>query len=75
METLLEDPSICKMIARNHADLKSILTQTQLDIVNEGNRDTVGPTILGLKHIQDVLLLFKAKGDVLISAENKETNV
>lgn len=72
MEDLLKDTSLCKIVARNHADLLRILTQTQLDIVNEQNRDTVGPTLLGIKHIQDIFSLFKAKGDVLIEKENKQ---
>jgi hypothetical protein len=71
MADLLADGTLCKNIATFHADLEQILLQIQLDVVNEQNRDTVGPTLLGLKHVQDILLLFKAKGDVLVNQQNK----
>jgi hypothetical protein len=71
MADLLADVTLCKNIATFHADLQQILTQIQLDLVTEQNRDIIGPTILGLKHVQDILLLFKAKGDVLVNQQNK----
>lgn len=71
MTDLLEQSHICKTIARGFTEIERILLQTQLDVVTESNRDVVGPTLLGLKHIQDILLLFKSKGDLLIKQENK----
>ena len=71
MEALLADKTCCKNIATHHSDLERILSQIQLDVVNPTNRDIIGPTLLGLKHVQDILLLFKAKGDALIQQENK----
>lgn len=72
MSELLDQPHICKGVARLFPELQRILLQTQLDIVNPENRDTVGPTLLGLKHIHDILLLFKRKGDLLIKQEPNE---
>jgi hypothetical protein len=71
MTDLLADGTLCKNIATFHSDLQRILVQTQLDVVTEQNRDTVGPTLLGLKHVQDILLLFKAKGDLLLNQQTK----
>lgn len=71
MQELLEQPHICKNVARIFPELKEIFIQTQLDITNEGNRDSVGATILGIKNILDVLLVFKTKGDLLIKQEPK----
>ena len=72
MVELLEQPHISKGIARIFPELQKILLQTQLDVTTEQNRDSVGPTILGIKHIHDVLLVFKTKGDLLIKQEPKE---
>jgi hypothetical protein len=72
MAALLEDKSLCKIIARAYPEFQKVLQQTQLDVVNEVNRDTVGPTLLGMKHIQDILSVFKAKGDVYIQQEPKQ---
>lgn len=71
MTNLLSDGTLCKNIATFHQDLQQVLLQIQLDVVSEGNRDIVGPTLLGLKHVQDILLLFKSKGDMLLAKENK----
>ena len=72
MRNLLEEAYLCKEMSRIHHDIQRIFSQIMLDITTEENRDTVGPTLLALKHIQDVLLVFKTKGDVLISHELKE---
>jgi len=71
MKELLEDSSLCKSIARIKDGIKNIICQVQLDIANEDNRDTVGPTIVALKNFQDILLLFAAKGGVLIANEKE----
>ena len=72
MGELLEQPHICKGVARLFPELQQILMQTQLDITNENNRDSVGPTVLGIKHVYDILLVFKTKGDLLIKQEPKQ---
>lgn len=74
MADLLEKPHYTMMVARNYDLLRDILLQIQLDVVTEDNRDKVGPTILGLKHVQDILLMFQAKGNVLIAEERREDN-
>ena len=71
MEALLADKTRCKNIATLHADIERVLVQIQLDVVSSSNRDNIGPTLLGLKHVQDILLLFKTKGDAIIQQENK----
>jgi len=69
MNELLQQKHTCKLVARAFPELQQILLQTQLDITTVENRDTVGPTLLGIKHIHDILLLFKTKGDLLIKQE------
>jgi hypothetical protein len=69
LEFLLSDDALCKRIAVTHPDIDKIFTEVQRAACNESNRDNVGPTILALKQISDVLLLFKAKGDVLNSSK------
>lgn len=72
MSELLEQSHVCKGVARLFPELQQIIMQVQLDITNESNRDTVGPTVLGIKHIYDILLVFKTKGDLLIKQEPKQ---
>ena len=69
MNELLSDSSLAKRIAVVFPDIEKVIRQTQLDIVTPDNRDTVGPTLLGIKHLQDVLYLFKVKGEALIAQE------
>lgn len=71
MSELLTDKSCCKSIASNYPDIERVLFQIQLDITTEENRDVVGPTLLALKHIQDIFLLFRSRGDAVIQQENK----
>lgn len=71
MSELLGDRTLCKNVATIHADLERVLGQIQRDIVTNENRDTVGPTLLALKHVQDILMLFKTKGDMIITQENQ----
>lgn len=72
VQELLNDPVLTRSIAMSHKDVERVLIQAALDTVSEGNVETVAPTLLGIKHVQDILLLFKAKGDVIISKENKQ---
>ena len=72
---LLEDPSVCKSIAGSHDAIELLLMQIQKDICTEANRDTVGPTLLALKHVQDVFHAFNVKGKLTLSQQNKEPNV
>lgn len=72
MDLLENKPQYPMMVARNYDLLRDILLQIQQDVVTEENRDIVGPTLLGIKHISDVLLLFKAKGDTILRAERRE---
>lgn len=74
MSDMLEKPQYSMMVARNYDLLRDIMLQIQIDVVNEDNRDTVGPTILGLKHVLDILLLFQARGNLMINAERREDN-
>lgn len=71
MQELLNDRTLCKNVSVFGVDIQRIILQIQLDISNAENRDTVGPTILALKHVQDILMLFKTKGDLIINQENK----
>jgi hypothetical protein len=72
MEALLEKPHICRMFARNNVEIREVLQQIMLDITTEENRDTVGPTILALKHFHDIFALFEAKGRVILANEERE---
>lgn len=69
---LLNQKHLCKDIARAHASIEKVFSRLQLDLVTEENRDSVGPTILALKHIYDHLFVFKTKGDLYIEQEEKE---
>jgi hypothetical protein len=71
MVELLEQPHLCKAVARLYPELREILLQTQLDITNTSNVASVGPALLGIKHVLDVLLVFRTKGELLIKQEPK----
>lgn len=64
MSMLLDDAGLVKSIAASAADLDVVLAQIQRDIVLPENRDTVGPTVLALRHIQEILFLFKARAEL-----------
>ena len=72
MAALLEQKYICKDIARAFPSIKEVLNQVQYDITTEENRDTVGPTILAMKNILDIMMVFKTKGDVYIQQEDNK---
>ena len=72
MENLLERGHLCRMVARNYPELKEILQQIMVDITTEENRDSIGPTILGIKHILDTFSLFEAKGKILAAEEERK---
>lgn len=69
MTFLLGESSICKRMAVVAPDIRAIFFQTVLDITNEGNRDTVGPTVLAAKNLLDVLELFASRGEQLLNSE------
>jgi hypothetical protein len=71
MQDLMGDKAICKRISVAYPDLERVLFQIQLDIVGETNRDSVGATVLALRHIQDILSLFNKKGEALNLLENR----
>ncbi len=72
MTELLNNDVVARSIALSFKDIQLVLVQTAIDITNEGNVATIAPNLLGIKNVQDMLLLFKAKGDVIIEKENKE---
>lgn len=69
---LLKQKSICKDIARAHPSIVLVLSQLQLDLVTEDNRDSVGPTLLAMKNILDHLFVFKTKGELFISQDEQK---
>ena len=72
MTQLLSDKNICSAVHRVFPDIQRILFQIQLDITTSANRDEIGPTILGLRHVHDILALFEAKGAAIQSQETKK---
>lgn len=70
MTDLLNRPDVVAALHRSFPAIQAVLLQIQLDVTSETNRDTVGPTILALKHVHDVLSLFDAKGRVLVSDQS-----
>ena len=72
MTDLLSDDKTARSIAISFPEFERVLIQTALDVVATGNVETIAPTLLGIKHVQDILSLFKAKGDVIIARENKQ---
>lgn len=71
MKFLLDDPRVTKPLASAEDSINRILFQVMLDITTEENVNTVGPTILALKHAQDMLLLAALRGAIEIKKENK----
>ena len=69
MMELINDSAIAKNISTIYPTLREILFQIGIDITNEENRDKVGPTILAIGHVLDVLTVFAAQGEKLISQE------
>ena len=65
MTALLQDKVLCVSLHRAFPDIQKVLLQIQLDITTPENRDAVGPTLLALKHLHDILTLFEAKGAVI----------
>ncbi len=61
---MLEDPAKVRRIAASADDFDDVLRQIQLDIATPENRDLIGPTVLALRHVQDVLALFRARNDL-----------
>ncbi len=72
MTELLNNDVVARSIALSYKDIELVLVQTALDVINEGNVSTIAPNLLGIKNVQDILLLFKTKGDVIIEKENKQ---
>lgn len=72
MNDLLGDDKTSRSIAISYPEIQRVLIQTAIDTMSVGNVDTVAPTLLGIKHVQDILLLFKVKGDTIIEKENKQ---
>ncbi len=72
MDALLGREHICRLICNDYPELQAILQQIMLDITTEENRDTVGPTILAVKHVLDTFALFKARGEDLLAKEARE---
>lgn len=70
MKALLDDPRITKPIAAAKEALDKVNFQIMQDITNPDNKDTVGPTLLAIKHISDIYTLFALKGKV-VATENK----
>lgn len=73
MDALLANQTLCKTIYRALPAITEVLMRIQLDITDETNRDTVGPTILALKHNHDAFTLIATKGAVYAKAEEKQT--
>lgn len=73
MLALLEsEKAFCTSLAKNKEAFKKILYQIQLELVNEDNKDSIGPVIYGMKLIdmqfEDVIIF----GEALIEQENKK---
>lgn len=62
MLALINDEGLCKRLDTVSGDIDKVLSEIQLAIVKPGNRDDVGPTILGLQLVRDAILLCTTKG-------------
>lgn len=69
---LLEDNLITRSIAVSHPQIERVLIQTAIDLVTQGNVADIGPALLGIKLIQDTMLLFKTKGNIILESEKQK---
>lgn len=71
MSAMMADRRTLRAVKDAYPEIERILLQIQKDVVNEENRDNVGPDMLALKRVQDVFLAFKAKADHDLSTEQQ----
>lgn len=77
MKELLADRGVCIAIEGAFPSFDAVLAEIQRAVTSEGNRDTVGPTILSLSLVRDAVRLFAVQGEkerkALESSKNQKS--
>ena len=64
-ELIARRPTLCKVLNTNLEDFRELLVQIQRELVCEENLNSVGPTVLAIKAIDETFTLLAAKGGTL----------
>lgn len=72
MEFLMNDPTICKQIARSFPAIDRITFQINLDVATPNNASNIGYDILALKRVRDILEMFALRGEIILKQEEKK---
>lgn len=72
LDAALKDPRFVASIGSAYPDIREVLTDIQRAVITPDNIDKIGPTILAMKHIDDIFLLFKAAYDLKQSQEKQK---
>lgn len=72
LNAALSDPRFVASIGSAYPDIREVMTDIQRAVTTPDSRDTIGATILAMKHIDDVFLLFKAAYDLKQSQEKQK---
>jgi hypothetical protein len=72
LDAALNDPRFVASIGSAYPDIREVMTDIQRAITTPDNIDKIGPTILAMRHIDDIFLLFKAAYDLKQSQEKQK---
>lgn len=72
LDAALADPRFVASIGSAYPDIREVMTDIQRAITTPDNIDKIGPTILAMRHLDDVFLLFKAAYDLKQSQEKQK---
>jgi hypothetical protein len=71
LDRLIQDPRYINVIGPSYDSIKEVLNEIQRAICNENNIDRIAPTVMAIKNIDDVFVLFKANYDLKQSKEKQ----
>lgn len=71
MQALLNDGAACLRVAEAHEDFERFLLQLQRDSASETNMTTIGPVIVALRKVDDLMRVVKLRGEAQ-DQENKK---
>lgn len=72
MKRLLEDPNVTVAICNAFPAIEAIFMEQQRQAVNFGNKDEIGPVILGMQKQIELLETFAKKGQEIINQQQPE---
>lgn len=71
LKRLLDNEAFVKKITVAAPEFEELLAQIQRDVVSEGNMSSIGPMCYALKEVQEAIILFSARGEVILGAETR----